>query len=388
MTKKQDKRNAKGGGSVRQRPDGRWEARCTINGKSRSFYAETQKEALKLMRAAQKDVDDGQYIKPSKMTVAHWLDIWLEEYHKPSVKPSTYFSTQRRMKNYIVPALSEVRLQSLTPPQIQKVINSLFYSNRLSASFIKIIYVNFSSALSQAQKLGYIKNNPAHFCTLPKEPKKEIVPLSEAETAAFLKEIQKEDVAFKNLFLVTLFTGMRMGEICGLPWDAIDFSKNTITVKQQLTDKYAKKICGRGYYITTTKNGTVRTITAAPFVMEALKETKLQQWLDHIKMGECWKNSDNLVFTHKDGTPLLPCNVYSHYKNIVTLIGRPDARFHDLRHTYAVNALQEGDSPKTVQQNLGHATATFTLNVYAHVSEKMKQDSAARMQSFYEKIKA
>ena len=74
--------------------------------------------------------------------------------------------------------------------------------------------------------------------------------------------------------------------------------------------------------------------------------------------------------------------------NIMAGLGRSDARFHDLRHTYAVMSLQEGDDPKTVQENLGHATASFTLDVYGHVSEKMKQDSAARMQKYITKIRA
>jgi len=105
-------------------------------------------------------------------------------------------------------------------------------------------------------------------------------------------------------------------------------------------------------------------------------------------MGLAWQNTFNLVFTDKTGKFIVPQTALKRFKAITTKIGRPDARFHDLRHTYAVTALQEGDDVKTVQQNLGHATASFTLDVYGHVSEKMKKESAARMQSYFEKIKA
>ena len=108
----------------------------------------------------------------------------------------------------------------------------------------------------------------------------------------------------------------------------------------------------------------------------------------HLHMGLTWKNEWNLVFTQEDGKYIPPQTALKHFKKVAERIGRPDARFHDLRHTYAVASLQEGDDVKTVQQNLGHATAAFTLDVYGHVSEKMKQESAARMARFIEKVKA
>ena len=99
-----------------------------------------------------------------------------------------------------------------------------------------------------------------------------------------------------------------------------------------------------------------------------------------------WQNAEErktaLVFTTLTGTNLSPQTVYNHYKKLAAQIGAPDSRVHDLRHTFAVLSLQNGDSVKTVQGNLGHATAAFTLDVYGHVSEKMKEDSAARMEGY------
>lgn len=122
--------------------------------------------------------------------------------------------------------------------------------------------------------------------------------------------------------------------------------------------------------------------------MSVLQEQFKEQRKEHLAAGLAWQNEWNLCFTYPNGSYIPPQTALKHFKKIAAKIGRPDARFHDLRHTYAVTSLQEGDDIKTVQQNLGHATASFTLDVYGHVSEKMKQESAARMERFIEKIKA
>ncbi len=96
-----------------------------------------------------------------------------------------------------------------------------------------------------------------------------------------------------------------------------------------------------------------------------------------------WSNPNNLVFTNEYGDSLKIFTLYSHFKRIAASIGRPDARPHDLRHTAATVAIASGADVKSVQSMLGHATASFTLNVYAHTSEKMMEDTATRMQNYY-----
>ena len=121
--------------------------------------------------------------------------------------------------------------------------------------------------------------------------------------------------------------------------------------------------------------------------MTVLKEVKREQAENRIRAGKAWENDWDLVFTNEIGKYMVQQTVWTHFKKIVKSIGKPETRFHDLRHTYTVTALQEGDDVKTVQTNLGHATASFTLDVYGHVSEKMKKDSAARMEAFIQNIK-
>ena len=378
------KRNARGSGSVRQRADGKWEARCTIDGKRKSFYGEKQADVLKEMRAALKSDDDGAYFEPKKVPLSDWLDIWLEEYVKPGNKPLTYSTYKSRVDTHIKRALGKIKLSALNPTNIQSFYNDLLRKEGLQPKTIKNVHGILRKALQQAFVLRYIGYNPADACTLPRVEKKEINPLSEGEMAAFLGQIA-EGEPLKDLFTVALFTGMREGEICGLSWNAVNFKDGTITVRQQLCREKKK---GGQHYIATTKNDKARTLTVAPFVMDILRSVKREQLGYQMMLGTDWQNEFNLVFTNPQGHFIVPQTALKRFKAVATKIGRPDARFHDLRHTYAVTALQEGDDVKTVQQNLGHATASFTLDVYGHVSEKMKKESANRMQNYFEKLKA
>lgn len=382
----QNKRNANGAGSVRQRDDGRWEARCTINGNRRSFYANTQREALKCMRNAQNKKDIGLYFEPTKLSFEAWLDIWLEEYVAPNVKTASYNARKFRIEKDIKPFLGKIKLSELNSTQIQMFYNHLLDKRNLSPGSIKGYHATISSALSQAEKLKYIILNPAAACKPPKCKKKEISPLSEKDISAFLEKVEHtEQYPYRELFKLALFSGMRRGEICGLSWDNIDFKDNTITIKQQLCFENNKK---DDYYIGTTKNEKTRVLAMAPFIADILKKAKQEQMKYHMELGMSWDNKFNLVFTEPDGSCISASRLYSKFKKIACSIERNDARFHDLRHSYAVISLQEGDDPKTVQQNLGHSSTAFTLNVYAHVSETMKQKSAKNMQNYYEKIKA
>jgi len=140
-----------------------------------------------------------------------------------------------------------------------------------------------------------------------------------------------------------------------------------------------------GYYLDTAKSNKPRTITPATF--DSLKKHKATQegWKNHA--SDAWNDSD-YVFTNELGEHLKHVTVYKNYKRIVSDLGIPSARYHDLRHSYAVVALMSGDDVKTVQENLGHHTAAFTLDVYGHVTEEMKRNSAARMDAFIKGVKS
>jgi integrase len=370
-------------GSVRQRDDGTYEGRITINGERKSFYGKKQGDVIKAMRAAKKASEDGIYFELKHINVSKWLDLWLHEYVAPSVKPLTYAAYVSQCENHIKPTLGKIKLSALNATQIQMLYNNLLKEKMLSPKTIRNTHGILHKALNKAVELRYIGFNPASACSLPHYEKKEICPFEQADIKAFLRAIENRE-RLKDLFTVTLFTGVREGEVCGLAWDSVNFEHGTITIKQQLLKEKKK---GGQFYIASTKNNRTRTIAPAPFVMEVLKNVKRLQNENKLKAGNAWANKWNLVFTDEIGNHIYPQTVLKRFKKVAAKIGKPEARFHDLRHTYAVMSLQEGDDKKTVQSNLGHATASFTLDVYGHVSEKMKAESAARMEAFIQKIK-
>ena len=277
-----------------------------------------------------------------------------------------------------------MELEALTTPAIQRFYNQLGIDKNgkggLSAKTVKNIHGILHAALQQACKVGYIRANPTDACTLPRVERKEIKPLDSDEIATFREAIQGH--RFEIVYMVTLFTGLRRGEVLGLTWDAVDFSNGTLLINKQL-----QKIPGAraAFRLVDTKNSKGRTITAAPSILVALKRHRARQAEWRLKAGELWEDS-NFVFTDELGHHLSPHTVYHNYKRIVASIGLPDAHFHDLRHSYAVAALKEGDDVKTVQQNLGHHSAAFTLDTYAHATAEMRRESAARMEQFIKRV--
>ena len=333
MARKSNTRGAQGAGTIRQRKDGRWEARYTVGrdpgtGKQiqRSVYGATQQEVRKKLAQLTTAIDSGTYKEPCKMTVGQWLDIWMANY-MGGVKPSTAFLYGEQIRLYIKPALGAVKLEALNTHTIQGFYNGLSIEREggkaLSPKSVKNIHGILHKALQQTVAVGYIRFNPADACTLPRVEKKEISPLDEEQIATFLKAI--EGHRHELLYKVALFTGMREGEVLGLMWDCVDFEKGTITIKRQLRREQKK---GGAYYITTPKNGKPRTITPAPWVMKLLRSQKARQAEQQLKMGPLWENS-GMVFTNETGGYLSYRKVYDCFKRIVAQMGTPSTRFHD-----------------------------------------------------------
>ena len=343
----------------------------------RSITDKSKKVVAQKLRAAMADLDAGTYKAPCKMTVAQWLDIWVAEYLN-SVKPLTKHNYNKQVQKHFKPALGAVRLDALDTHTIQRFYNSLSASG-LSPKTVKNLHGILHCALQQAIACDYLSRNPADACKLPKVTKPEIKPLEPVEIARLLKEAEQDD--YCNLFIVAMFTGMRQGELLGLAWECVDFKSGIITVKQQLQCKDGN------YFLETPKSGKNRTILPAPIVMDALRNQLQRQQKEQEQAGKMWDNQFGLVFTDALGKYLVRRTVVKHFKKISQRAGiSDDARFHDLRHSFAVSSLYAGDDIKTVQANLGHATAQFTLDVYGHVTQKMRQDSANRMQKFYEQL--
>lgn len=383
-------RAAQGTGTIRKKTVTRsgkeytyWEARYSVGhdpgtGKQiqRSITGKTQKEVSQKLKAATAAIDAGTYTAPNKMTVGEWLDIWQRDY-LGSVKPLTAASYKGIIKNHIKPALGAGKLEALNAHTVQEFYNSL---ENLSPSSVKTVHGVLHQALKQAMINGYIRFNPTTACKLPRVERREIAPLDEAQTTAFLAAIKGHQ--FEALYTLDLFTGMRRGELLGLTWDCVDFKKGTIRIEKQLQ---REKKRGGQYIFVSLKNGKARAITPAPFVMKLLKRHRAKQTEQRLKAGPLWEDS-NLVFTDERGHHLNGETIYKNFKRIAEKLGIPSARLHDLRHTYAVAAIRSGDDIKTIQGNLGHATAAFTLDVYGHVTEEMKKASADRMETYIKEV--
>lgn len=346
----------------------------------RSISGKTQKEVALKLKAAIASLDSGTYVAPSKMTVGEWMDIWSKNY-LGAVKESTVAAYNATIRTHIKPGLGAVRLDSLDTHMVQSFYNGLREPTKnrdaVSPKTVKNVHGILHKALQQAVANNYIRFNPTNACILPRVEKKEIQPLDEAESKLFLNAVKGHQ--FEMLYTFVLFTGLREGEALGLTWDRVDFMRGTILVSRQLQKE---KKAGGAFRLVSLKNDRPRRITPAPWAMQLLRDRKLQQYEHREKAGAAWSNPMNLVFTNELGGNLIPQTVVRHFKEIVASIGRPDARFHDLRHSYAVASLRSGDDIKTVQGNLGHATAAFTLDVYGHVTNQMQEASAFRMEAY------
>ena len=380
-------KGAKGGGTIRQRPDGRWEARYTLGidpgtGKQiqKSVYGKTQKEVAQNLRQITAEIDAKTYVAPCKLSVAEWMAVWAQDY-LVGIKASTAYLYKRTIELYIEPHLGHIRLDTLNAHTVQHFYNELAKPSKpdaapLSAKSIKNIHGVLHKALQQAVLLNYIRYNPTTACVLPKIVKKEIHPLTDQQTAQLLNLLKGSK--YEIPLTVDLFTGLREGELLGLIWDCVDFEKGTILVNKQLRRSQRK---GGTYYFSPPKNNKSRTITPAPYVMKLLQAQKVQQARQRLMAGPAWEDS-GLVFTNEFGRYISYRAIFDSFKRIVKRIGLSDARIHDLRHTYAVNCIRAGDDIKTVQSNLGHATAAFTLDVYGHFTDDMRSVSAQRMEGF------
>lgn len=383
-------RNAQGGGTIRQRPDGRWEARYTVGRDpgtggqiQKSVYGKTQKEVRQRLTETLSEIDQGTYMEPVKQTTGAWLETWLAEY-TADVKPSTLVSYKTHVKNNLRPYIGGIKLADLGAVAIQKLYNGLLRGlperEPLSAKTVKDLHGVLHRALNQAVELGLLRANPSTPCKIPRVEKPKIHPLTDENVTKFLGAIRGD--CCESVFQLGLFTGMRQGELLGLMWECVHFENNTILVERQLQRDYEKR---GNYHFISPKNGKARLITAAPAVMSLLREQHARQAVWCEAAGLAWEES-GLVFTNELGQHLSPVTVGKHCKRALTAIGQPSVRFHDLRHSYAIASIQSGDSIKMVQENLGHATAAFTLDVYGHVSDQMRRDSAHRMEQYIHSV--
>ncbi len=266
-----NKKGASGGGNIRKRADGRWEARYTtgfdpITGKQvqRSTYGKTQKEVRQKLAQITAEMDAGTYRAPTQTTVGQWMDTYLDTYAKRAVKTSTLTLYQSYVREHITPCLGNIRLDALDTPTIQKFYNQRMDERDLSPKTVKNLHGILHKGLSQAVKIGLLRFNPAEACDLPRGGRKPLAPLEGENLAAFLEAIK--GAHHETLYMVTIFTGLRKGEVLGLTWDCVDMVRNNLIINKQLQQR-----SGTPAQLVETKNSKIRVIKTTPTVMALLQ---------------------------------------------------------------------------------------------------------------------
>ncbi len=374
------KRRANGEGTIRKRADGRWEGMYTVGknpetGKQifKNVLGKTQKEVKDKLKKAIEESKNVDFVKSDKYTVGSWLDVWYENYALIKVRPSSHSTYKGYIENHIKPNIGKIKLNKLTSLDLQKLYKKLLESGRvdriesrnqpkgLSVKTVRNINQIISSALDVAVTEKLISMNVAKSCALPKQEQKEMHTLTQSQLNQLFAEADKSGVF--ELYYLDLATGLRRGELLGLKWENIDFENKTITVRQQVM-----RIDGKTIEAPLKTKNAYRTISIGDDVIEVLKKQKA-------------KEKGEFVFHNKKGEPISPDSVNNMLSRVLKRAGLPKIRFHDLRHTFATLALQNGVDVKTVSGMLGHFSAGFTLDTYTHVTTESQVKAANTMSS-------
>ena len=395
-----------GEGCIRKRNATTWEARITVSRdpvtkkqKYKCFYGKSRREVKAKMDAYLEQKEEQEQFAQAvadKVTaqsqaaehdddlfLSDWLDVWHKSYLS-DIKLSTRGNYRSIIDNHIIPAIGNYRLSKLKAPVIQDFYNKLRDENHLSPKYIKNIHGVLHSALDKAVEVEFAAKNYSSVCSIPKVEEPEITPLNKEEQERLFAALKGEP--FEDLILVDLFTGLRCGELIGLTWDCVDFETGIIHVKKQLS--ICRQKGGGKSYWSTLKNGKTRIVLPAPFVMDVLKHHKAVQAAQKLSAGSLWDEGDfpGLVFTHPNGYHYIQPTIWKEFQKILKKAGLEHHRVHDLRHTFAVNSLKAGDDVKTLQENMGHYSASFTLDKYGHVVDEMRKASSSRMQKLIESM--
>lgn len=357
--------------------EGRYMAgRDPLTGKPvrKSITGKTQKEVAQKLREVVSSGADSAYNPNSGITVEKWLNLWITDYAGEK-KETTIANYKMWIDTRIIPALGKIRLENLQAHDIQRFYNGIKES--VSAKTVRNIHGVLHSALAQAVRNRIILYNPSDACVLPKVEKREITPVVDDDLTTFLDAIRGNK--YEDVYLVDVFTGMRQGEILGLTWDCVDFAKSRICVNKQLVRVRG----GNGeHFLRSTKKDNIRYIAIPGIVSERLKAIREHQRELAAEEPCTYRNDMNLVFTDNTGKYLVEITVYKNLKKVFAGIGLPESRFHDLRHSYAVALLEADVDVKTLQNNLGHSNISTTLDIYAHVTQRLQKDSADKLEKF------
>lgn len=364
-----------GEGGIRQRNDGRWEARLTLAaGKRRSIIGRTREEVATALATALSDRNKGLPVAvDGKQTVRTYLDGWLAAI-KGNVRPKTYAGYESYIRVHVVPTLGSVRMARLTPQQVQGLYSKTLAAG-LSPTTVRQIHACIHRAFQQAVRWGVVARNVADLVDRPRRAEHQMIALT-PEQARTLLDAAAGD-RFEALYVLAVTTGMREGELLGLHWKDVDLDAAALQVR---TIVQRTKLTGLAFSEPKTA-GSRRQIALAGMAVAALRRRRVIQAEERLKLGPAWEDND-LVFPNSLGKPTEATNLlHRSFKPLLEKAGLPPIRFHDLRHTAATIYLRKRVPAKVVSEMLGHSNIGITLQVYSHVLPDMQREATAAMEA-------
>lgn len=372
------KKNKRGNGSIHLRKDGRWEGRVVIGRnekglpKTKNVLARTRRECQEKLKALRDSINSAEPKQPkASMTFGAWLDHWYRSDCKPTISPKTQTDYENRIYQHIIPEIGQIPLVKLTSGDLQqfyirlkqggRLLQPERYGPGLSDRMVKTCHVTCCTALDKAVSQGLLLKNPAAACKAPATHPKEMQVLTQEEMQRLLIQAKENDCY--ELLLLELTTGLRRGELLALQWDDLDFQTGELYIQRQV-----QRIRGELTVTQPKTRSSSRSIILPTPILDILKSCR-----QHT--GSRWM----FPSPRKEDSPRDPAAVRKKLSTILERAGCKHVRFHDLRHTFATNALEHGMDIKTLSAIIGHVSSATTLNVYAHVTDGMRQSAAAKI---------
>lgn len=342
--------------------------------KTERFHG-SQKEAQARLRECLREIDVGDYIEPTNLTLDKYLVQWFAS-KKYELRPNVAESYIKEIELHINPKIGHIKLQDLSPLTIKTFYTEMLEKGRtdgcggLSTRTVRYMDMILKQALAEAVTLGLIRRSPIERVKPPRLIQKEMRIMTEQEISTFLAIIK--DSRYEVFFRLALGTGLRRGEMLALRWKDIDFAKGTVRVERTLV-----KVRGGVLFQPPKTQASQRTISLPPSVIELLQNQRNKQKF----------NGDNdLVFCTKNGSPIYPNNLLKrHFKKLLNRAGlSTEIRLHDLRHTWATYLLSKGVNLKIIAEYLGHTNPSFTMRVYGHIIPSMHESVIKTTESMLE----
>ena len=373
------KKRKNGEGTLRLRKDCRREGRIVVGYNEKSLpitkcvTAKTKTECSTKLEALKEQYGRSSDRIKADMPFGDWIDFWYQTYCRHTLRITTRTDYENRIFNHIIPEIGKIPLNRLSQSDLQQFyakektdgrkLHAKTYGKGLSDRTIRGIHANCRTALQRAVQEGLIRTNPAVGCKLPPKKAREMQVLTQNEIIRFLHQAKEE--GYYELFLLELGTGMRRGEILALKWSDLNFKTGELRIERQVL-----KVNGKVLISTPKTKSSNRMILLPPEMTELLAELK-------TRTDSEWIFPSPLDLTQ----PRHPSAVYHRFQKILERANCKRVRFHDLRHTFATMALENGMDIKTLSAMIGHVSAEATLNIYSHITDTMQQQAAARIDS-------